>query len=218
MNVKGLLIAQGTFCVAAAGGLFSWNYDKTKSLPDHQKGNSLLRIKEVFQASERVNFIKDPYTAKHHQNLVASLSSRQFAIASNKSKEELEELRENYFAGYIPNALRRAESSLPPVFRSVMLPFWINPRPQGFIFAGSVPSVHDEEAREAIIKGEYIRCPSLLPLKEVTRDAPEMVDVLITGTTNPCACKTLKKAYLRDVAHIAESRESYHEAIRPSDK
>jgi hypothetical protein len=210
-----LLVGAGAASAITAGGIAYWVSGKTKNLPVDQRGSVLPRMKEIVFAFQQSKKIQDEYTAWHHQDLVSSLSSKQFTVTSDKGKKEIDTLRTSYYAGYISEALQRNPGVTPPIFRyDENLPVLLPSLPgethayQGFVFAGSSPEVHDAQARSSILDGDYIRCKSELEIadpkkKDSLWNKRKEVDVLVTGTTDPRKCNQFKNAFLRDVAYQA---------------
>lgn len=216
-----LLVGAGAASAITAGGIAYWINGKTKNLPDDQRGGVLPRTKEIVSAFQQSKKIQDEYTAQHHQDLVSSLSSKQFTVTSDKAKKEIDTLRTSYYAGYLSGALQRNPGATAPIFRydgnlPVLLPTLPGETHKGFVFAGSSPEVHDPQARSSILDGEYVRCKSELEIADPTEknswNRNKKVDVLVTGTTDHSKCNQFKNAFLRDIAYQAATS---HQPLDP---
>lgn len=213
--VRSLLVGAGAISAAATAGLAYWVDGKTKELPADQRGNLLLRMQGVMAAYQQSKKIEDPYTAELHLDLATSLSSREFTVTSDRSEKETDAVKTSYYAGYIPEALRRNPGMAPPIFRydnnlPVILPHLLGSAQihKGFVFAGLAPQIHDTQARASILHGVYVRCKDEL---EIAKPAAKKIDVIITGTTEESKCSQFKNAFLRDVAWLSA------DDIRPLD-
>ncbi len=216
-----LLMGAGAASAVTVSGIAYWMNGKTKNLPSDQRGSLLSRTKEVASTFQQSKKIQDEYTAQHHQDLVSSLSSKQFTATSDKAKKEIDTLRTSYYAGYISEALQRNQGITPPIFRydenlPVLLPTLPGETHKGFVFAGSSPEIHDPQARSFILDGDYIRCKSELeitdPQEKSSWNRNKKVDVLVTGTTDHRKCSEFKNAFLRDLAYRAATS---HQPVDP---
>jgi hypothetical protein len=207
-------VGAGTLFATATGGFAYWVNGKAKDLPADHKGRLFSRMKETIDAFRQSKTMQDAYTAKQHVNLVASLSSKQFTTTSDQSQNEINVLKISYYAGYIPEALKRNPGTSPPIFRyddnlAVMLSPLSGQKHKGFAFAGRSPHIHDPQARDSILGGKYIRCESELalvdPEGENFRKKYQKVDVIVTGAIDQGKCYRFKNDFLRDLAQIAAS-------------
>jgi len=223
--IRNMLIGAGVTVTSATMGYTDWINGKTKDLPADQKGSIFTRTKEVMGAyllSKQMNrFEGGPYKVKDHLDLVSTLASKQFTVTNNRPKKEIQALRTSYYAGYLAEALRANPGINPPIVRydenlPVILPTLPGETHKGFVFAGTSPHIHDMQARDSILNGDYRRCKCLLELEDQSEKLSwrkyKHVDVIVTGTTDFRICSHFKKDFLRDCASLAASS---HKSIDP---
>ncbi len=148
-------ISKAAACVGVAGaGLFTgWVSSNRDQLPELQKGWLLTRVTETLYALYQSTNIQDPYTAKHHAKLVASLSSRAYTVMSPQTERELDTIEMTYFAGYVAERLEKTPGATPLTEPSEQPEWTFNPntRPE-YARAMPIPFPTKPEATPPIFR------------------------------------------------------------------
>lgn len=207
-------VVVGSFIVSALGGLTLgsltyWMQNRENQVEKEHRGNLLLRIGETANAIIESKKIADKAVAEKHVDLVSSISSRLYAATSLQSKIEQDKLSTSYFAGYLLETTLNVSGRQPFIFRyTENLPVGLpkidgSPYIGGFIFSGPSSKINDAEAREQILKGQYIRCSTNLPYKNVQSKSYEKMDVILTGTTDCTKCASFRIHFMNDIVMSA---------------
>lgn len=187
-------------------GLGYWVDQMSKGLANNQKGNFFDRMEEVVGAFQLSCQMQDPYTARYHPHLVASLPSKTFTLQNDQSQTEKAVARKSYGKGYLLQVWRTNPETPPLIFRYGKL--LSHPIPgdksssvsKGFVFAGSSSTIRDPRTRDRIIEGTYIRCVSE---KNTTENRKR--EIILTETTDPKSCTDFTQALLRDLAFVEKA-------------
>lgn len=164
-----------------------WVQQKSHQVPEDRRGYLLPRIKEVASALFKATQIKDEYTAKKHIEIVATLSSK---YSTEKrcvmfSEKEILQMEESCHNQALEKALH--DESVPPIVYTKLCIRWM-----GEAFSGPLNNLHDLDARNKILDGNYILCNFKLPIQGIKKG--KSIDVLLTGTTN---CKDRERLHER---------------------
>ena len=194
----------GSSFIVSLGGLTYWVQNRANRVEKEQRGSLLLRVRETVNAFMESRKIADKAVAEKHVDLVSSLSSKQYADANPHSKTEQDKLATSYFAGYLLETTSKVFGRQPFIFRytedlPVCLPKIDGSPYKGFIFSGPSSKLTDGEAREQILKGQYIRCKTNLPYENGQSRSYEKMDVILTGTTDCTKCASFQADFMQDV-------------------
>lgn len=153
-------IGIGSFITSTA-----WVESRARTVPKENRGSIILRMGETLFAALQ----KRKMPAKH-VDLISSLSSKKYATPHFPT----------HSPGYLFNVTPSEKG--PFIFR------YKKDFPSRFIFAGSSSKIHDQAAREEILKGRYTRCKIHLP-------SDVKMDVLLTGSSN---CSSFRTRFMKD--------------------
>ncbi|NGX34820.1 MAG: hypothetical protein K1060chlam1_01177 [Candidatus Anoxychlamydiales bacterium] len=206
-TVAGKVIG-GACAIAASvsiGGVLLGVRSKASQLEPEQRGSLKSRIQETVLATIKRREIMDKSVKAQHVDLVLTMSSRDYSENAGLSKKELSKINTSYFAGYLFETVETYESSThrPHVFRftpnlPVCLPKIDDVPYQGFVFSGDTSRIHDSDARQQILDGNYVRCSSVLPRKDSRSYDYRDEEVIIAGTTDCGKCQDFGKGYFKD--------------------
>ncbi|MBJ7449255.1 MAG: hypothetical protein JHC93_02720 [Parachlamydiales bacterium] len=173
--------------IASVADEVSKTNEEFKKLPSDQKGSLFKKIKLVRTAMSTKNAIHDEYTHTNHVKTLAQL---------NYLPENYKNYEQSILYGHQlnPSKITLLLNRLPHI--SIMtfqrLPNKNNSDDIHFGFTGELDRVK-EDAHNEILKGNYIRCPNVIP-------DVEQPDAIVTETNDCNECDILKKSMISAIA------------------
>ncbi len=177
-------VSSAALSLAGCGFLAYWTAQKSKIIPEGQRGDLATRMVNVLKAVPIGWKMQDPVAAKQHFSLVASLSTEE-GVNHYKPLLEREWARVKK-SGYLAEAHQESVKAC-SVFRYIQ-----DNSQTKFFYSGPSQFMHDEQARADILQGNYLRLHD--------------TNIVITGTTNPAIRFQFLYFFLRDSALLAAEK------------